>query len=98
MPWLPRLLLSTALVVAVLPTQAEARPSRAALARDQFQHAHPCPSTGMAIGRCPGWVLRYIQPLCAGGTVSAGNLQWLTRHQAKAKARHDKRQCKALRR
>ena len=68
----------------------------AAHARDpnvphEFQHLHPCPSTGKTTGACPGYVRDLIVPLCKGGADSIYNMQWQTVGAAKAK---DKWECK----
>jgi hypothetical protein len=68
----------------------------AASARDhrvphEFQHTHPCPSTGRTSGACPGYVRDHIKPLCKGGPDTADNMQWQTVERAKAK---DRRECR----
>lgn len=57
-----------------------------AVTRD-FQLAHPCPSTGLPYGRCPGYIKDHIQPLCLGGPDAVSNMQWQTVEEAKAKDR-----------
>lgn len=42
-----------------------------------FQKIHPCPSTGLASGACPGWAKNHIIPLACGGCDSVANLVWL---------------------
>jgi hypothetical protein len=42
----------------------------------QFRKAHPCPATGKTTGKCPGFVVDHVIPLCAGGEDSPANLQW----------------------
>jgi hypothetical protein len=42
-----------------------------------FQRNHPCPSTGLTTGSCPGWAKDHIIPLACGGCDSVTNLQWL---------------------
>lgn len=49
--------------------------SRAPL-RD-FQRIHPCPSTGLSTGACPGWHKDHVIPLVCGGCDTVENLQWL---------------------
>ena len=58
-------------------------------ASQQFQHLHPCPSTGRTTGACPGYVRDHIVPLCRGGSDSVTNMQWQTTAEAK-----DKWECK----
>lgn len=43
----------------------------------KFQKEHPCPSTGLAYGACPGWAKDHVIPLACGGCDSVENLQWL---------------------
>jgi hypothetical protein len=63
-----------------------------------FQREHPCPSTGQRRGRCPGYVIDHVQPLCAGGPDSPWNMQWQTAAEAKAKDVVERRECRSLRR
>lgn len=42
-----------------------------------FQKRHPCPSTGLATGRCPGWSKDHVIPLACGGCDTIENLQWM---------------------
>ena len=42
-----------------------------------FQRAHPCPSTGLKSGSCPGWAKDHVVPLACGGCDAVYNLQWL---------------------
>lgn len=42
-----------------------------------FQRNHPCPSTGIGTGPCPGWSKDHVIPLACGGIDSVSNLQWL---------------------
>jgi hypothetical protein len=42
-----------------------------------FRKIHPCPSTGLATGACPGWALDHVVPLACGGVDAVYNLQWL---------------------
>ncbi len=60
----------------------------------EFQRTHPCPSTGKTKGRCPGYVVDHIKPLCAGGADRPSNIQWQTVEQAKKKDRLEREQCK----
>lgn len=43
----------------------------------EFRSIHPCPSTGLKTGRCPGWAVDHVVPLAACGCDSVSNLQWL---------------------
>lgn len=42
-----------------------------------FQKIHPCPSTGLKAGACPGWQKDHIWPLASCGADAVSNLQWL---------------------
>ena len=43
----------------------------------EFRSIHPCPSTGLKTGRCPGWAVDHVVPLKCGGCDTLTNLQWL---------------------
>ena len=61
------------LLALLIPTSALARSSSA---RRQFRQQHPCPATGSTSGRCPGYVVDHVVPLCAGGPDTPSNMQW----------------------
>jgi hypothetical protein len=61
-----------------------ARYRRSAAARNAFKRAHPCPSTGMTKGACPGYVIDHINPLECGGADAPFNMQWQTIAEGKA--------------
>jgi len=63
------------------------RIKRSEVARQDFEHHHPCPSTGKTSGACPGYVVDHIVPLKRGGADAPGNLQWQTIDAANAKDR-----------
>ena len=50
---------------------------RSAKVRNDFQKLHPCPSTGLKTGACPGWAKDHVIPLDCGGCDAVENLQWL---------------------
>src|ERR1700729_2992843 len=56
-------------------------------ARKQFRTLNPCPSTGRTRGACPGYVVDHIQALKHGGVDEAGNMQWQSTEDARAKDR-----------
>jgi hypothetical protein len=62
--------------------------------RRAFVQSHPCPSTGKTKGRCPGYVVDHITPLCAGGPDRPSNMQWQTVEASKDKDRREREQCK----
>lgn len=55
----------------------------------EFQHSHPCPSTGTTSGPCPGYVETPRKPLCRGGAIEPGNLEWQRGWQAERKLRQE---------
>jgi hypothetical protein len=78
-----------AALILMASTPAEARD---ASARRAFVRENPCPVTGQR-GKCPGWVVDHVVPLCAGGPDKLGNMQWQTVEDAKIKDREERRQC-----
>ena len=60
---------------------------RSKAARNEFQRANPCPSTGKMTGKCPGYVVDHIRPLKRGGPDIPQNMQWQTKEAAKFKDR-----------
>lgn len=42
-----------------------------------FRKVHPCPSTMLFGGACPGWAMNHSLPLACGGCDAVGNLAWL---------------------
>ncbi len=76
---------------------ADARPHRSAAVVLAFKRHHPCPSTGLRRGACPGWQVDHAQALCAGGPDAEENLQWLSIEAHREKTRQDVRVCRALR-
>ena len=59
----------------------------------EFQREHPCPSTGLPSGACPGYRKDHVVPLGCGGPDAVSNLQWQTVAAAKAKDRWEVRAC-----
>ena len=49
------------------PIDANAKPHRSRAEVSAFKREHPCPSTGKGSGRCPGYIVDHVKPLCAGG-------------------------------
>lgn len=41
-----------------------------------FQMQHPCPSTGLQRGACPGWAKNHALPLACGGCDAVWNMYW----------------------
>ena len=42
-----------------------------------FQRLHPCPSTGLRTGACPGWQKNHGLPLACGGCDAVSNISWI---------------------
>jgi hypothetical protein len=77
----------------MLPSLASASEHRSRAVAREFQEIHPCPSTGLTSGACPGYVRDHIVPLACGGPDAVDNMQWQTIHAAKAKDRWERRAC-----
>lgn len=73
---------------------AEAKIKRSAKAVASFKHQNPCPATGLRKGRCPGYVVDHVEPLCAGGLDAPINMQWQTVAEAKAKDKFERKLCR----
>ena len=42
-----------------------------------YKKLHPCPSTGLNYGACPGWSLNHNCPLACGCVDAVWNLSWM---------------------
>ena len=62
--------------------------------RAAFVRHHPCPSTGLSRGACPGWEVDHVVALCAGGADSRQNMQWLSVAEHREKSRVDRAICR----
>ncbi len=62
-----------------------------------FQATHPCPSTGLRYGACPGYIKDHINPLCAGGPDAVSNMQWQTKEDSYRKDEWELALCRSLR-
>lgn len=78
-------------------TAADARIHRDRSEVRAFQKAKPCPATGLSRGRCDGWQVDHITPLCAGGADHRSNMQWLAVDDHKWKTFLDVRACRKAR-
>lgn len=87
------LLLMAALAITPLADAGAAAP-RSAAAKREFRAAHPCPATGATRGKCPGYVIDHVTPLCAGGADRPSNMQWQDSAAAKIKDRQERRDCR----
>jgi hypothetical protein len=66
---------------------ASASEHRSRQVASEFQREHPCPSTGLPTGACPGCRKDHIVPLACGGPDTVQNLQWQTTADAKSQGR-----------
>lgn len=84
------------LLLALLCSLAQASERSSAQTR-AFQRLNPCPSTGERRGKCPGYVIDHVCPLCAGCSDTPDNMQWQTVADAKVKDREEWKLCRRLR-
>lgn len=82
------------LILIMLLTFATACEARSYKARAEFQRLNPCPATGLKRGKCPGYIIDHIIPLCAKGPDHPSNMQWQTTAEAKEKDKEERRQCR----
>ncbi|SRR5712691_10370232 len=87
-------LLAAVLALVMAAPFASARTHRDPAQRAAFMKQYPYPSRGKIKGRCPGYVVDHIKPLCAGGPDAPSNMQWQTVEQAKNKDRLERERCK----
>jgi 5-methylcytosine-specific restriction endonuclease McrA len=60
-----------------IPRDADGSIRRSSAARAAFMRMHPCPSSGLTRGACPGWQIDHVIPLACGGCDEPANMQWL---------------------
>ena len=87
------LLIPVLLVCVALPVSASAREHRSAWVKREFQLPHPCLSTGLTSGPCPGYVKDHVVPLVCGGPDAPSNMQWQTIREARAKDKWEAKGC-----
>lgn len=85
-------LITAILMFTTLTAHAEIK--RSASARNHFKMSHPCPSTGLRRGSCPGYVIDHVKALACGGADDPINMQWQTVADAKAKDKWERDECK----
>jgi hypothetical protein len=93
---LPSRLLVVSLIVLsalMLPSLAPASEHRSHAVAREFQREHPCPSTGLTVGACPGYWRDHIIPLACGGPDDPSNMQWQTIAEARAKDAWERKAC-----
>ncbi len=71
----------------VIQRDANGRIERSEAAKNAFKREHPCPTTQLPKGPCPGYVIDHVIALKHGGADSPSNMQWQTVEEAKAKDR-----------
>jgi hypothetical protein len=87
-------LIAMAMAVALIAAgHASASEHRSRAVVREFQREHPCPSTGLTSGPCPGYRKDHIVPLACGGPDAASNMQWQTVAQARAKDAWERKAC-----
>lgn len=84
-----------ALLAFALAVPSLAETARNPKQRALFMQTHPCPENGAIRGRCRGYVITHIAPLCAGGADRWSNMQWQTIADAKAQERNERETCRA---
>ena len=72
----------------VLCAQAQSRDRQQALA---FKRLHPCPATGKHYGPCKNWIIDHRQALSVGGPDDPSNMRWMTKEDALAKDKWERR-------
>ncbi len=75
----------------------EAKQHRSTKTKHVFQKANPWPATGFQKGKCPGYIIDHVVPLCAGGLDAPSNLQWQTVADARVKDKAEWKQCRLIR-
>ena len=90
-------LIAAIAVLALAAPLVLAKAHRDPAQRATFMQQHPCPSTGKTKGRCPGYVVDHVKPLCAGGPDRPSNMQWQTVEASKDKDRLEREQCRRYR-
>ena len=83
-----------ALLSLLLAVSAASAGPRSANEVAAFKRENPCPSTGKKRGPCPGSQVDHANPLCAGGSDTRDNFQWMTVQEHAWKTRSDIRMCR----
>jgi hypothetical protein len=81
------------IVALALPDLASVSEHRSRAVAREFQRDHPCPSTGLTTGACPGYRKDHIMPLACGGPDAVSNMQWQTIRDARAKDAWERKAC-----
>ena len=72
----------------------EAKIKRSYKAITVFKNEYACPSTGRFKGKCPGYVIDHVEPLCAGGLDDPINMQWQLLAESKIKDKLEHKICR----
>ena len=73
--------------------ECEARIHRDHKAVAEFKRSTPCPGTGRAQKKCPGYVVDHVKPLACGGPDKPENMQYQTVAEGKAKDKWERKAC-----
>ena len=82
------------IAAAVAAGPLSAREYRSREVTREFQREHPCPSTRLTTGACPGYRKDHVKALACGGPDAVSNMQWQTIAAARAKDRWERRTCR----
>lgn len=82
-------------IIAVSSAPSFGKIHRSHQARAEFQRLTPCPATGKPSGKCPGYIVDHVKPLCAGGLDHHSNMQWQTVAEAKEKDKLERIECRS---
>ena len=85
-------------LLALLSSPPDASEARDRKQRSLFMQSHPCPANGHIRGKCPGYLIGHVTPLCAGGADRWSNMQWVARADAKAREEEERKQCDEFKR
>jgi hypothetical protein len=89
----PLQLIALCVVICCFSLSVSASEDRSRTVARQFQQEHPCPSTGLTSGACPGYRKDHVVPLACGGPDAVSNLQRQTIRDARAKDRWERKAC-----
>ena len=82
-----------AFIAALVSSPLSAKEHRSRAVTREFQREHPCPSTGLTTGACPGYWKDHIKALSCGGPDAVWNMQWQTIADARAKDTWERMAC-----